>query len=85
MDGAWRVHRRCVECMLKVHGECTEGVWRVCKRCAEGVQRVCRGCAEGVQRADFMLIRFLNGNDLIGCSEIHSRYMKGAQKVHRGV
>ena len=45
-----------------------ESAQKVCGGYAKDVQRVCRGCAEGVQRADFMLIRFLNGNDLIGCS-----------------
>ena len=29
--------------------------------------KVHRECAEDAQRVDFMLIRFLNANDLIGC------------------
>ena len=49
----------------KVCGVYAEGAWRVHRRCVEGMQKMCRGCAEGVQRADFMLIRFLNGKDVV--------------------
>ena len=64
-EGAWRVHRR--ELAWRVHRGYVEGVQRVHRRWMEGAQRVCRGYAEGVQRVDFMLIRFLNANYLIGC------------------
>ena len=43
------------------------GAQRVCGRCMEGALKVHRRYMEGAQRVDFMLIRFLKANDLIGC------------------
>ena len=59
---------------------------RGCGRCMEGALKVHRRYMEGAQRVDFMLIRFLKANDLIGCGwdPYPMIFILHAQKVHKG-